>query len=60
MKWLYRILRLFFVPGCKHVWVKVDRIDNTVKRQDGTLKAFYFTYILCCRGCGEYKKFDSD
>lgn len=30
MKYLYRILRLFFVPKCKHHWKTISKDDTKV------------------------------
>lgn len=53
MKWLYRILRLFFTPGCRYVWVEKDSIKLTyVGRGDGAKKIRRIDLIMSCKGCG--------
>lgn len=49
MKWLYRILRLFF---CPHKWIEKERYD--LSYQDNT--RFGISMILKCKYCGQIRE----
>jgi len=49
MKWLYRILRLFF---CPHFWIKIDK--ESIK-SNGEEYWVGDLYTLQCKYCGEIK-----
>ena len=50
MKWLYRILRLLFTPGCRHVWKKdLPLLDKKTERD------ICRGLMLVCKKCGEHK-----
>lgn len=50
MKWLYRILRLFF---CPHVWV--EKVTCKVTNVVMNIHKIYFVYQF--KYCGEIRKF---
>lgn len=54
MKWLYRILRLFF---CPHKWV--EKNAYSINRNDDKKQVGVFT-IKTCRYCGKERSFKSD
>jgi len=53
MKWLYRILRLWWAPKCQHRWRYVSRIDYFVDGQKAPEhRPIWMKEIYECRKCG--------